>query len=153
MTKHQHEWTRTVERTEWTVSGFHAAESCPCGARTASLLPPTAQEVSRVTTRQYPAGSLSARYADSYVSKFEGSFTAMLYDISLDCCDNEFGGVDETGAWIGQLGRHVIVEDSNGQVWSGRVLADRQASTFYAWCREWIGEEEFDAYMRGDDSI
>jgi hypothetical protein len=97
-----------------------------------------------MTETEYPAGSLSARYADSYVAKFEDPFTAFLYQVSLDGCDNETGSVDDLGYWIGQLGRYVLVEDSNGAVWASRVLADRQASTFYAWVEQYVGADDTD---------
>lgn len=83
--------------------------------------------------------------------KFDRPFTAWLYELSSDGCDEEFGTIDELGYWIGLLGRHVIVEDSNGGVFSTK-LADRRptAADFYDWTRGWLGVETFDAYVSAD---
>lgn len=92
------------------------------------------------------------QYADSYITKFDRPFTAFLHELSLSGgCDDEFGSVDEFGSWVGRLGRHVLIEDSNGAVYSFRVLSSATGPAFYAWADEYFGAEAMRDYMNGDE--
>jgi hypothetical protein len=89
---------------------------------------------------------MRARYADSYIAKYEGPFAAYLFQLSLDGCDDELGSVDEIGYWFGRLGRYVLVEDSNGQCF---VVRTDGRVDLLTWVTAWLGHDPY-AYERVD---
>jgi hypothetical protein len=88
------------------------------------------------------------QYADSYITKFEDPFTAFLYEVSMDACDDEFGGIDDFGYWVGRLGRHFLIEDSNGLVYR---LKREHGTSMLAFVNDYFGVERVDEYMNDEE--
>lgn len=95
---------------------------------------------------------MRTQIAETYSHRFDSPFTAWLYQVSMDGCDDEFGTIDEFGYWVGRLGRHVIIEDSQGFVYSMRPLASATGPAFYAWADEYFGADRMAEYFDSGES-
>jgi hypothetical protein len=90
--------------------------------------------------------------AETYSHKFDSPFTAWLYQVSLDGCDDEFGDVDSPlGCWVGRLGKHILIAAESGYCYSIRALKSATADAMWTWADEYFGADRMAEYFKGDD--
>lgn len=82
--------------------------------------------------------------------KYDTPFASWLYTVSLDGCDEEFGSVDSPSGWVGQLGRHFLVEDSNGFVASYKRP---RGTTMEQFIVDRFGQDVWEGTMNADEEM
>jgi hypothetical protein len=76
---------------------------------------------------------MRSEYEQSYSTKFDGPFTAYLYDLTLSGGADEDGGdVESPTGWFARLGRNIVTADSQGFVYRNRFASVSDARVCFA---------------------